>query len=362
MPKISILIPVYKSEKYINECIESVLNQTIHDIEIICIDDCGNDNTMRIVEEYVRHDSRIKLLYNEHNLGQYASLLHGFEHANGEYIYCLDNDDYIDINYLKEMSDILDNNKNIAYVFNPNIKKFYADNNKIIYKEAKKFPSLKFFYKKYIICPCDNKTLLTVSTDFTPKLYRKSVLLESRTCGFNGNINFNDRILFTYCKSIAIVNSKCSYYYRQLSTSSVHNTNSKQNYLWQATDYARMIEFYNEKHFFNKICLNFQAIAHFMDRTIDVNKYFNIIKSTIKNEEISNGILANIKLYNTENLIALKCFLECNSYDEFNKKRETYIREQQNKRRLNRRFKQKIRCIAIIFVVVVLLMYLLTKM
>ena len=65
--KVSVLIPAYNVEKYIDECIESVLTQTMQDFEIICVDDGSTDRTRAILEEYSAKDSRIKILYHENN-------------------------------------------------------------------------------------------------------------------------------------------------------------------------------------------------------------------------------------------------------------------------------------------------------
>ena len=62
MPKISILIPIYNVEKYLKECLDSVINQTLNDIEIICINDGSTDSSLEILEEYCSKDSRIKLI------------------------------------------------------------------------------------------------------------------------------------------------------------------------------------------------------------------------------------------------------------------------------------------------------------
>ena len=65
MDKISVIIPIYNVEKYIAECLESVINQTYSNLEIICIDDCGSDNSMKIVQEYADKDNRIKIIRQE---------------------------------------------------------------------------------------------------------------------------------------------------------------------------------------------------------------------------------------------------------------------------------------------------------
>mgnify|MGYP002521741288 CR=1 FL=1 len=61
MPKVSVIIPVYNTEKYIRKCLDSVCNQTLSDIEIICVNDCSPDNSLEILKEYAQKDNRIKI-------------------------------------------------------------------------------------------------------------------------------------------------------------------------------------------------------------------------------------------------------------------------------------------------------------
>lgn len=98
-PKVSIVIPCYKVEDYIATCIESLQKQTLKELEMIFIDDCGGDNSIAIAEEYAKADSRIKILYNGENRGAGQSRNHGIDHATGEYIAFVDPDDWVDDNF-----------------------------------------------------------------------------------------------------------------------------------------------------------------------------------------------------------------------------------------------------------------------
>lgn len=95
-PKISIIIPVYNVEKFLAECLDSCINQTLEDIEIICVDDASPDNSIKILEEYQQKDSRIKIFRQEENKKQGAARNKGLDVASGEYIWFVDSDDYID--------------------------------------------------------------------------------------------------------------------------------------------------------------------------------------------------------------------------------------------------------------------------
>lgn len=101
MTKLSIIVPVYNAELYLKRCLESILNQTFQDFEIICINDCSTDNSPEILREY--SDKRLKIINNEKNLGAALTRNAGITSAKGEYIYFLDADDYIDKEYLEKM-------------------------------------------------------------------------------------------------------------------------------------------------------------------------------------------------------------------------------------------------------------------
>ena len=92
-PKVSVIIPVYNAEKYLRECLDSVVNQTLKDIEIICVDDGSTDGSPAILREYEAKDSRIKVLTQENQFAGVARN-HGMEIASGRYYAFLDSDDY----------------------------------------------------------------------------------------------------------------------------------------------------------------------------------------------------------------------------------------------------------------------------
>ena len=102
MPKVSVIIPVYNTEAYLTECIESVLTQTLQDIEIICIDDGSTDHSIEILSHYAQKDNRIKII-QQANQGAGACRNKGLEVASGETIYFLDSDDLLVPTALEKM-------------------------------------------------------------------------------------------------------------------------------------------------------------------------------------------------------------------------------------------------------------------
>lgn len=97
---VSIIIPVYKVEKYITKCLDSLINQTYANIEIICINDGSPDNSQSILEKYAKLDTRIKLLLQE-NSGVSAARNNGLRNAQGEYILFVDPDDWCELNLIE---------------------------------------------------------------------------------------------------------------------------------------------------------------------------------------------------------------------------------------------------------------------
>ena len=92
MEKVSVIIPIYNSEKYLEECIHSVIHQTHRNLEIICVDDCSTDKSVSIVKRF--HDKRIKLIQLKKNSGAGICRNKGIEKATGDLICFLDSDDY----------------------------------------------------------------------------------------------------------------------------------------------------------------------------------------------------------------------------------------------------------------------------
>lgn len=95
MPKISVIIPVYNTASWLEECLNSVVNQTLSDLEIICVDDASTDKSGSILKQYAHKDKRIQIITLKENLGLSHARNIGLDQARGEYIYFLDSDDYI---------------------------------------------------------------------------------------------------------------------------------------------------------------------------------------------------------------------------------------------------------------------------
>lgn len=104
MPKVSVIVPVYNTEKYLRKCLDSIINQTLQDIEIICIDDCSPDNSRDILREYEnRYSNLLRGIYLEKNVRQGGARNRGIKAAAGDYILFVDSDDYIEKNLCEKL-------------------------------------------------------------------------------------------------------------------------------------------------------------------------------------------------------------------------------------------------------------------
>lgn len=102
--KVSVIVPVYNTERYLSSCLNSLVNQSLEDLEIIAVDDNSSDNSFEILKEYEsRYPDKIKVLHNEKNCGQSFSRNLGISVAKGEYIGFLDSDDYVNFEMYKSM-------------------------------------------------------------------------------------------------------------------------------------------------------------------------------------------------------------------------------------------------------------------
>ncbi|MBZ7954666.1 glycosyltransferase family 2 protein, partial [Campylobacter sp. W0018] len=159
MPKISIILPTYNVEPYIERALQSCINQTFKDIEIIVVDDCGNDKSIDIAKEYAKKDERIKIVHNEKNLGTFASRNIGVLNSNSEFVIFLDPDDYLELNACEVCLVNIKGNNLLQFGCKKN------ENNEISFLKIKDYNEFKkninqFYYMPWNLC------FLIVKKDF----------------------------------------------------------------------------------------------------------------------------------------------------------------------------------------------------
>jgi len=206
--KLSIIIPVYKGEKYIKECIETLINQTLTNIQIIFIDDESPDNSSNIIKEYAKNDQRIILKHIKH-----ASISEtrneGLKYVDGEYIGFVDDDDFIDLNQYEKMYNYA--KKDDVDLLEFHYRKIKENDS---FNDMKKY-KIKYFDKK-IITKIDGNTLEKLKNENWNKIYKTDIIIKNNIRFFPNigaeDLNFNLKV-YPFIKSIKRLRIR-SYYFR----------------------------------------------------------------------------------------------------------------------------------------------------
>ena len=129
MPKISIVIAVYNAEKYLHKCLDSLVNQTLQDIEIVCVNDGSLDSSLDILNKYAQKDGRFKIISQE-NQGPGVARNCGVHQATGEYLMIADPDDWFELDACELAYNQITKNKNDMVFFG--YQSFYEENAEIV--------------------------------------------------------------------------------------------------------------------------------------------------------------------------------------------------------------------------------------
>lgn len=218
MIKISIIIPVYNVEKYINKCLDSILNQTLTDIEIIIINDGSNDKSLEICKQYSEKDSRI-ILIDKKNEGVSVARNKGIEVSKGEYILFVDSDDWIDENSCEIMYKEIQKNKADLFFCN-HVREYGTTRDYIDYGLDEKIIE-KDEIKEKIIFPLieeEDKNKVHLKASFRGplgKLYKREIIQKSNIY-FNHDLIIGEDFIFNLQylrKTNKIVMSKEYFYH-----------------------------------------------------------------------------------------------------------------------------------------------------
>lgn len=116
LAKISVIIPCYNVEDFVARCLDSLLKQTLSDIEIICVDDKSTDNTLKILKQYAKQDKRIKVIVHKENSGVSVARNNGIDAAGSDYLCVVDPDDYVDADFYEKLyNKITSTNADVAH-------------------------------------------------------------------------------------------------------------------------------------------------------------------------------------------------------------------------------------------------------
>ena len=218
---ISVIIPVYNVEKYLCECIDSVLGQTYQDYEVILVDDGSTDSSGTICDKYAETNSRIKVIHRK-NGGLSEARNTGFDAANGEYIYFLDSDDYIRADALERMYEASKKTNADIYFFEAEV--FYDDkenvDNSVLYERKSDYGTISSgkAAKKMML---ENEFYTVVYLH----LYRRQFLIENKIRFYPGILhedNLFSPLAFVRAKSVTHIHDKL--YYRRMRSGSIMTT------------------------------------------------------------------------------------------------------------------------------------------
>lgn len=179
MTKVSVIVPTYNVENYLVECLESIINQTLTDIEIICIDDGSTDGSGKILDQYAQKDNRIKVIHKE-NGGYGKAMNTGLDNATGEYIGIVEPDDYIALDMYEKQYKIA---KEKALDFVKADFKVFVGNNKNRKFTYRKM-SINSEYYNRILKPSENVDIYNTNNVIWTGIYNREFLLKN-------NIRFN---------------------------------------------------------------------------------------------------------------------------------------------------------------------------
>ncbi len=288
--KVSIIVPVYNSEKYLKDCLDSLVNQTLKEIEIIAIDDASSDKSLEILKDYEKkYPNKVKVYVNHKNLGQGATRNRGIELATGEYIGFLDSDDYVNFNMYAKMYEMAKRNDKPEVITTGLI---FVKNNDYLVNNFKEIAQTKGRILNVKVNP---KIVLDESPSVCNKLFRSNIL---KKAPFIEGRMWED-IAFTYAKMFKankiLKFNDADYFYRRRANEGVSSKNNQFNNhlfdIFEVCDYlekelkeANIYEQYEYYIRFIQISYSLYRVTEVLTWNIDekekeelVNKMCNLI-------------------------------------------------------------------------------------
>lgn len=220
--KVSIIIPVFNTSKYLRQCLDSVISQTLHEIEIICIDDGSTDGSLEILKEYAKNDSKVKVLIQNHKR-QGAARNYGMSVAKGEYIGFVDSDDWCEIDMFEKLyQKAKDTESDITMC----AVTTFNDNNSNEFSKSNTYANLDIFSEEFfnrVFAPKETlKFLMDICVYPANKIIKRDFIL-SNNLRFNEKMYYEDGPFFydiwLAAKRITLIKD-FGYFYRMYSDTS----------------------------------------------------------------------------------------------------------------------------------------------
>lgn len=301
MSRVSVIIPSYNHEKFLKDRLDSIINQTFQDFEIIIIDDCSTDNSYEVLNDFVsRHPEKIKyFIQNKENSGSgYKSWRKGIELAETKYIWIAETDDFSSVLFLEEMVNVLESSHNISLVFcSSNV---VDENNNVLSNSDRRTSKLnvsegevqEFNLNVFL----ENMPFKTFITNGSSVVFKKPINFPNFLFDYK---QMSDAFLWTFLitnQNFSFLNKKLNYFRRHSSATTVkmHENNLKQvfteqvaylNYFKLNQKYSIFIKEYIRLYVWNnkKLMFNFEVINSFENIAFKKAKYFwAIIVFTLK--------------------------------------------------------------------------------
>ena len=327
-PKISIIIPMYNVEKYLKQSLDSAINQTLKDIEIIIIDDCSTDNSLALAQDYAKNDKRIVVLSQEFNQGQGIARNKALDIASGEYIMFLDPDDWFEIDACEKAYNQISTNNNEIVFFNLYSwkerngklgKRNLSDTRLKPFKEIKNNPHINlcelktnFIHSSWTWAQIYSKTFLnTNNIRYSNDRYTEDIPFFIKACVYSQDVSILDEPLYNYRKKVGT--TLANYFEHHESILSAKEKarkiileSGKKEQFWEK---YILYEIGSDSLHFKNFAKGNKKIRKDFFKNIK-NKFLDIQANT------SEEILKKSSAY-----WDFKLILECNSYEEYKIKR-----------------------------------------
>lgn len=281
MTKVSVIVPVYNVEEYLEKCLDSLVNQTLKDIEIIIINDGSPDNSQKIIDNYTKKYKNI-IAIKDTNHGQGHARNKGIKIAKSKYIMFLDSDDTLELNSIEKMYNIMEKENSDVVV---------ADINKIV-KDNK-----QYFKNYYKYSEKDNINLMLSHPGPVAKLYKKDIFVKNNI-KFLENVYYEDLamtpVLSLYIDKVNYLNEPIyNYLIRENSTMKQKEYNSKMDDIFTVVNYIENEfnqrfkgQYQEELEYINIEHLLYSASLRYLDYSVykeKIKEIKNIIKTKYPN-------------------------------------------------------------------------------
>ncbi len=230
-PKVSIVVPVYNVENYLEQCLDSLVSQTFLDIEIIAVNDNSPDNSLEILESFKNKDKRVVVLNHQQNGGLRASVYTGLEAVKSEYVTFVDSDDWVKLDFVETLYQAIVQNDvdcvstGFIECFKDSIKEMPLKKGGFFNQEQLEKKVLEPFFENGI------ELNETINNNRCGKIY-KTDLLKQATVGSNKKLSMREDLelnlrFFSICSSALLLDSYVGYCYRRDREQSITNSFNK---------------------------------------------------------------------------------------------------------------------------------------